>query len=98
MRSLPLPVALSWASHVSCMASEDEASASLMLRIRSAKDGMEPVVMALILGMVTVGDRALAVYGKAAPLRMRLRVAVRRDRPMRGRGGKPLSELKVRFV
>lgn len=72
MTSLPVSFALSWESHVSWAASVDEVSASLMLRIKSTNDGMDPVVMALILGIVTVGDRALAVKGMALPSRIRL--------------------------
>lgn len=38
----------------------------------SRNDGMDPVVMALILGMVIVGDAACAVKGKAEPLEINL--------------------------
>lgn len=56
--SLPVSLALICASQVSCAASSDEVSPSSMLRMRSTKEGMEPVVMALRRGMVTVGERA----------------------------------------
>lgn len=59
-------------SQVSCEANDEEVSLSAKLRMRSRKDGTEPVVRALIRGMVTVGGVAWAVYGMAAPLRMRL--------------------------
>lgn len=72
MRSLPVSLALSWDSHVSWAANVEEVSASSKLRIRSTKEGIDPVVMALILGIVTVGDRAFAVKGMALPSRMRL--------------------------
>jgi hypothetical protein len=47
-------------------------SASSKLRIRSTNDGIDPVVIAFSLGMVTVGERALAVKGIATPSRIRL--------------------------
>lgn len=72
MTSLPLSRALICASHVSWAASSEEVSPSSILRIRSTNDGIEPVVMALRRGMVTVGERAYAVNGKALPSRMRL--------------------------
>lgn len=50
----------------------EEVSDSAKLRIRSRNDGVEPVVMALILGMVMVGAVACAVNGIAEPLTMRL--------------------------
>lgn len=54
----PESFAFNCASHVSCVARLDEVSDSAKFRITSKKDGMEPVVMALILGMVMVGDVA----------------------------------------
>lgn len=47
-------------------------SASAKFNITSRNEGMEPVVMAFILGIVMVGDVACAVNGIAAPLDMRL--------------------------
>lgn len=72
MTSLPEPLTFIWASHVSWEASVAVLSASSKLRITSRKEGIEPVVMALILGMVIVGDVACAVKGMAAPLRISL--------------------------
>jgi hypothetical protein len=63
------------ASHVSCVARVDEVSDSAKFKITSKKDGIEPVVIALIRGIVMVGDVACAVKGIAAPLDMRLEVA-----------------------
>ena len=68
----PAPFAFICASHVSCVARLEEVSDSAKFRITSRKEGMEPVVMAFILGMVIVGDVACAVKGRAAPLEMRL--------------------------
>lgn len=48
-------------------------SASSKFSMRSTKDGIDPVVMALSLGMVTVGERAFAVKGIAVPSRIRLK-------------------------
>ena len=61
------------ASHVSCEASVELVSDSAKLSITSRKDGMEPVVIALILGIVMVGEDAWAVKGIADPLLIRLR-------------------------
>jgi hypothetical protein len=61
------------ASHVSCDANEEVVSDSAKLRITSRNEGIDPVVIALILGMVIVGDVAWAVKGIAAPSEMRLR-------------------------
>lgn len=47
-------------------------SDSAKFKIRSKKDGMEPVVMALIRGIVMVGDVACAVNGIASPFAIRL--------------------------
>lgn len=68
----PESLALIWASHVSCAARLDVVSPSSMFRMASRNDGMEPVVMDLRRGMVTVGDRAKAVKGIAAPSRISL--------------------------
>jgi len=57
---------------VSCVAKEDEVSLSAKLRIRSTKEGTDPVVKPLTRGIVTVGGAACAVYGIALPSRMRL--------------------------
>lgn len=48
-------------------------SDSAKLRMTSRKDGIEPVVIALILGIVIVGEVACAVKGIAAPEEIRLR-------------------------
>jgi hypothetical protein len=50
----------------------DVVSDSAKLRITSRKEGIDPVVMALILGIVIVGDVAWAVKGIAAPVEIRL--------------------------
>ena len=47
-------------------------SDSAKFNITSRNDGMDPVVMALILGMVIVGDAACAVKGMAEPLEINL--------------------------
>ncbi len=60
------------ASHVSCDASVEVVSDSAKLRITSRKEGIDPVVIALILGMVIVGEVAWAVKGIADPLEIRL--------------------------
>lgn len=52
----------------------EDVSASSKFKMRSTKDGIEPVVIALILGIVTVGDLALDVNGMALPSRIRLAV------------------------
>ena len=72
MTSLPLFFAFICASQVSWFASVDDVSDSAKFRMTSKNDGIEPVVMALILGMVIVGDVACAVKGRALPSRMRL--------------------------
>jgi hypothetical protein len=71
----PVPFAFICASHVSCVAKDEVVSDSAKFKITSRKDGMEPVVMALILGMVIVGDVACAVKGSAAPSEMRLQAS-----------------------
>lgn len=58
------------------MARDDVVSDSAKFRITSRKDGIDPVVMALILGIVMVGDVAWAVKGIAAPLEMRLQAQI----------------------
>ena len=73
MTNFPAPFALICASHVSWVASVEVVSDSAKLRITSRKDGIEPVVIALILGIVMVGDVAWAVKGIPAPVEMRLR-------------------------
>lgn len=44
-----------------------------MLSTTSENDGTEPVVIAFIRGIVTVGELACAVKGHAAPVRIKLR-------------------------
>ena len=51
-------------------------SDSAILRITSEKDGTEPVVMAFIRGIVTVGELAWAVKGIAAPVRIKLKESI----------------------
>ena len=48
-------------------------SDSAKLRMTSRKDGIEPVVIAFIRGIVIVGDDACAVYGIAEPSAINLR-------------------------
>jgi hypothetical protein len=72
MTNFPRFFAFICASHVSWVARVDEVSDSAKFKIRSIKDGIEPVVIALILGIVMVGAVACAVNGMAAPLRIRL--------------------------
>lgn len=72
MSSLPDCFNFIWASHVSWAAKVDDVSDSSRFRITSRNDGMDPVVMALMRGMVTVGDLAKAVKGKALPFRIKL--------------------------
>lgn len=66
------PFAFICASHVSWLAKLEVVSDSAKLRMRSRKEGMEPVVMALTLGIVIVGAAAYAVYGSAEPSRIKL--------------------------
>ncbi len=73
MTNFPAPFAFICASHVSCDARLEVVSDSAKFKMTSRKDGIEPVVMALILGIVIVGDVAWAVKGIAAPVEMRLR-------------------------
>ena len=47
-------------------------SDSAKFRMTSRKEGIDPVVIALTLGMVIVGEVACAVKGMAAPDLMRL--------------------------
>lgn len=72
MSSFPVFLALIWASHVSCKARVEEVSASSKLRMASRNEGVVPVVMALIRGMVIVGDVAWAVKGMATPSLIKL--------------------------
>lgn len=51
----------------------EDVSDSAKLRIRSRNDGVDPVVIALILGIVMVGEVAWAVKGMASPFEIRLR-------------------------
>jgi hypothetical protein len=73
---LPVPFAFIWASHVSWAASVEEVSDSAKLRITSRKDGTEPVVIALIRGIVIVGDAACAVNGMAEPSLINLQESI----------------------
>ena len=85
------------ASQVSCDASDEVVSDSAKFRITSRKEGIDPVVIALILGIVIVGEVAWAVKGMAAPLEMRLRNLS--FICMAGRGMEvPLREAKARLV
>ena len=72
MINFPMPLAFICASHVSCVARDDDVSDSAMFRITSRNEGTEPVVMAFTRGIVTVGDVAWAVKGMAAPLAIKL--------------------------
>lgn len=53
--NFPESFAFICASHVSWVARDEEVSDSAKFKMRSKKDGIEPVVIALILGMVIVG-------------------------------------------
>jgi len=57
---------------VSWLAREELVSLSAKFKIRSTKDGTEPVVRPLTRGMVTVGGAAYAVKGSAVPSRIKL--------------------------
>jgi len=72
MTSLCDPLAFICAIQVSWDARVEVVSDSAKLRIMSKKEGMEPVVMALRRGIVTVGAVACAVNGTAAPCRIKL--------------------------
>lgn len=72
MTIFPACFAFICASHVSCVASVELVSDSAKFRITSRKDGIDPVVIALILGMVIVGEVAWAVKGMAAPDEIKL--------------------------
>ena len=52
-------------------------SDSAKFRMTSRKEGIDPVVIALTLGMVIVGEVACAVKGMAAPDLMRLQQSFR---------------------
>ena len=54
------------------MARLEDVSDSAKFKITSRKEGTDPVVMALIFGMVIVGELALAVNGNASPDRIKL--------------------------
>lgn len=91
INNFPVCFAFICANHVSWEASDDDSSPSSMFRMTSRKDGMDPVVMALILGMVTVGDVACAVKGIAEPSRINLsRVSVQAE-PLGGFAGLQLT-------
>lgn len=80
--SFPVSFAFICASHVSWEASDDDSSPSSMFKMTSRNDGIDPVVMALILGMVTVGDVACAVKGIAEPSRINLSRVSSRQAPV----------------
>lgn len=52
--------------------SVEDVSDSAMFSITSRNDGTDPVVIAFKRGIVTVGELAWAVNGKAAPDRIKL--------------------------
>ena len=68
-------------------------SLSAKLRIRSRKDGTEPVVRALTRGMVTVGGVACAVNGMAAPSRIKLHTSQNRESRTTSDKDGPLNKL-----
>ena len=97
MTIFPAPFAFICASHVSCAASVDAVSDSAKFRITSRNDGIEPVVIAFILGMVIVGDVACAVKGMAAPVEMRLQQALLANwKALMEFPKRPLSKFKSR--
>ncbi len=85
------------ASQVSCDASDEVVSDSAKLRITSRNDGIDPVVIALILGMVIVGEVAWAVKGIAAPSEIKLKIISFNYMPA-WRERLPLSEAKTRVI
>lgn len=70
----PRCCACNWANHVSCTANVELVSDSAKFKMRSTKEGVVPVVSALILGIVIVGEEAWAVKGIAEPLAIKLYV------------------------
>lgn len=66
------PCALICANQVSCVARDDVVSDSAKFRITSRNEGTDPVVKALMRGMVMVGAEARAVNGTAAPASIKL--------------------------
>lgn len=72
MSSFPWGFEPSCPGQVSWLANVDVVSDSAKLSMTSKKEGMDPVVNALILGIVMVGDAAWAVNGMAAPSLIRL--------------------------
>ena len=58
MTNLPVPFAFICASQVSCIARVEVVSDSAKFRMTSRKEGTDPVVIALILGIVIVGEVA----------------------------------------
>ena len=80
---------MSWVDSV------EEVSDSAKLRITSKKDGTEPVVMALIRGMVIVGDAACAVNGIAEPSLIKLQVKLAHC-SLKARYCVPLSKFEAR--
>lgn len=96
MTSLPVSFAFICASQVSCVASVEVVSDSAKFKITSRNEGIEPVVIALILGIVIVGEVACAVKGRAAPFEMRLRVICQSKLYSCRRGCIPLREAKTR--
>lgn len=58
MTIFPVPFAFICASQVSCVANVEVVSDSAKFKMTSRNDGIDPVVMALILGIVIVGEVA----------------------------------------
>lgn len=73
MTSFPFARSFSCVIQVSWLERLEVVSDSAKFRMTSRKEGIDPVVIALIRGMVIVGDVACAVKGMAAPDRTRLR-------------------------
>ena len=94
MTNFPVSLAFICASHVSCDAKLDDSSASSRLRTTSRKEGIEPVVIALSRGIVTVGEVACAVKGRAAPSRINLGRSV--SSSVLGVGGGERDGLRLR--
>lgn len=76
MSTFPVSFAFICANQLSWEARLDVLSVSSRLSIASRKEGIEPVVMAFSRGIVTVGDVAWAVKGRAAPSRINLSIGI----------------------
>ena len=72
MTNAPPGLPFNCVSQLSCVARLEVRSDSAKFRIASRKEGVDPVVRALTLGIVIVGEVAWAVKGMAAPDRMTL--------------------------